>query len=104
MLHFLRLEYVLQVRAEACADTALLRWGVDRDEDKIRLLDALVNVRGEEEVFAASSLHDINKSGLVDGQAEIRAVPRVDTCLVQVHNGNLDLGALEGDDGAGRAA
>ena len=96
--------YALQVCAEACTDTALLRRRVNGDEDQVGLLDSLVDVRREEQVLAASGPHDIFEAGLVDGQVEARAVPRVDTRLVQVHNGDLDLGALQGDDGAGGTA
>ena len=96
--------YALQVCAEACTDTALLRRRVNGDEDQVGLLDRLVNVRGEEEVLAAGRLHDIDQAGLVDWQLKVGAVPRVDTRLIEVDNGDLDLGALQGDDGAGGTA
>ena len=97
------MRYVLEVSGEACADTALLGRGVDTDEDELGLLDGLVDVGGEEEVAAAAGPDDLLETGLVDRELEVWAVPRVDTRLVQVDDGDLDLGALECNDGARRA-
>ena len=81
----------------------LLRGRVDTDEDKVGLLDALVDVRREEEVAAAAGPDDLLETGLVDRELEVWAVPRVDTRLVQVDDGDLDVGALQRDDRARRA-
>ena len=46
---------------------------------------------------------DVLKAGLVDRELEVSAVPRIDAGLVEVDDGDLDVGALEGDDSARRA-
>ena len=97
------MEHALQIRRIARADARLLRRGVDADEDKVGLLDALVDVRREEEVAAAAGPDDLLETGLVDRELEVWAVPRVDTRLVQVDDGDLDVGALQRDDRARRA-
>ena len=92
--------HALKVSAEARTDTGLLGGGVDTDEDELGLLDGLVDVGGEEEVAAAARPDDLLETGLVDRELEVWAVPRVDTRLVQVDDGDLDLWALECNDGA----
>ena len=98
------MEDVLEVSAEASTDTALLRRGVDTDEDEVGLVDGLVDVGREEEVAAAAGPDDLLEAGLVDGEGKVWAVPRVDTRLVQVNDGDLNLRALESNDSACRAA
>lgn len=93
----------LEICRKTSTNTALLRGRVDADEDQVCLLDALVDVGREEEVASARLLDDVNEAGLIDGEAEIGAVPRVDTLLVEIDDGDLDVGAFEGDDGARRA-
>ena len=66
-------------------------------------MNGLVDVGGEEQVAAAGGLDNLNEAWFVDRQVEVGAVPRVDTRLVQVDDGDLDLGALECNDGARRA-
>ena len=80
----------------------LLRRCVDTDENEVCLLNGLVHVRGEEEVAAARRFDDLDETGLVNGQLKVGAVPRVDTRLVQVNDGDLNLRALEGNDSACR--
>jgi hypothetical protein len=91
----------LEVSSEAGTDTALLGGGVDADEDQVGLLDALIDIGGEEEVAATSLSDNVLKTGFVDGKLEIRAIPGIDTSLVQIDNRDSDVGALESDDGAG---
>jgi hypothetical protein len=95
---------VLEVGSEASTDTALLRWRVHGDEDEVGLTNALVDVSREEKVAAASLLDNIDEARLIDGQVKVWTVPRVDAGLVKVNDSNLDLGALECDYRAGRAA
>lgn len=95
--------HVLKICSEASTNAALLRRRVDTDEDQIGLLDALVHVCGEEEVASAGLFDDVNETRLVDGEVIVGAVPRVDTRLVEIDDGDLDVGAFESDDGARRA-
>ena len=94
---------VLEIGGEAGTDTRLLGGCVNRDEDEVCLTDTLVDIGGEEEVATAGFADDVLEAGLVDGEVEVGRVPRVDTRLVKVDDGDLDVGALEGDDGARRA-
>ena len=95
---------VLEIGGEAGTDTRLLGRGVDGNENEVGLANALVDIGGEEEVAAARLADDVLEAGLVDGEVEVGRVPRVDTRLVKVDDGDLDVGALEGDDGARRAS
>lgn len=95
--------YSLEVRSETSTDTALLGRRVDTDEDKIGFEDALVDVGGEEEVATACLTDDVDETGLVDGKSKVIAVPGIDTGLVQVNDGDLDVRAFERDDSARRA-
>ena len=70
---------LLEVGTEASSHTRLLRRRVDANEDELRLTDGLVDIRREEQVAAARLLHNLDETGLVDGQTEVWAVPRVDT-------------------------
>ena len=91
---------VLEIGGKAGTDTRLLGRSVYGDEDEVCLTDALVDIGGEEEVASAGLADDVLEAGLVDGEVEVGRVPRVDTRLVKVDDGDLDVGALEGDDGA----
>ena len=93
----------LEIGGEAGTDTRLLGRSVYGDEDEVCLTDALVNIGGEEEVAAAGLADDVLEAGLVDGEVEVGRVPRVDTRLVEVDDGDLDVGALQRDDRARRA-
>lgn len=53
--------------------------------------DRAVNVRAEEQVLPPSALDDLVQTGLIDGET-IR-VPGVDTSLVEIDNGDLDVWA-----------
>ena len=65
-------------------------------------MDALVDVCGEEQVASPRLPYDLLQSGLVNRQLELGAVPRIDTRLVEVDDGDANVGALERDDSAGR--
>ena len=95
--------HALEISSEAGSHTRLLGGSVDRDEDEVRLANGLVDVGREEEVAAAGLPDDLLQPGLVDGQLEVGAVPRVDPGLVQVDDRHLDVRALERDDGTRRA-
>ena len=87
---------VVQVGGETGTETGLFGGGVDRDKDQVGLGDTLVDLGGEEQVPAPASLDDIDETGLVDGQVEVGVVPGVDTGLVDVDDGDLDVRTLEG--------
>jgi hypothetical protein len=72
--------------------SSLSRGRYTYDEDKIGLVDGLVDLGGEEEVLAPARLDDIDESGLVDGEGEVLRVPGVDSGLVQVDDGDLAVG------------
>ena len=95
---------VLEISGKASADTILLGGSVDRDKNEVGLLDALVDIGGEEEVAATGLADDVLKTGLVDGKLEVLAVPRVNTRLFQVNDGDSDFGTFESNDRACRAA
>lgn len=67
-------------------------------------MDALVDIGREKEVAAARLADDLLETGLVNRQLEIGAVPRVYTRLIEVDDGDDDIGALESNDRACRAA
>ena len=85
---------VVQICGETSAETTLLGRGVDRDEDQVGLFDSLVNFRREKKVSTSACLDDINESRFVDREVEVRVVPSVNSGLVQVDNGDLDVGAI----------
>ena len=60
------------------------------EDDSLGLSDGLVHVGGEEKVLPPSSLDDLIETGLVDG--EVVRIPGVNTSLVQVDDGDLDVG------------
>ena len=93
----------LEIGGEARSHTRLLGGRVHGDEDQVRLKDGLVDVGGEEEVAAAGLADDVLEAGLVDGELEVGRVPRVDAGLVEVDDGDLDVGALQRDNRARRA-
>ena len=82
---------VVQVCGETSAETALLGGGVDGDEDQVGFGDSLVDLGGEEQVSASALLDNVNQSGLVDGKVEVGVVPSINSGLVQVDNGDLDV-------------
>ena len=94
-------EYSRQVSSHTGTNTTLLGGGIYGHKDKIGLIDSTLDVSAEKEVLATAGAHDIVEAGFVDGQ--IVRVPGVDTALAQVDDGDLDIGALEGDNGASRA-
>lgn len=86
-----------KVSGTAGAHTGLLGGGVDRDEDKISLLDGTIDVGGEEQVLAAALKDNLLETGLVDGQ--LVRVPGSDTGRVDIDDGDLDVMALVGNYG-----
>ena len=63
-------------------------------------MDVFVYVGREEEIAPASLADDVVEARLVNGKGKVRAVPGVDALLVEIDDGDLDVGALERDDGA----
>ena len=99
-----RIGYSLEISGETCTNTALLCRGVDADKNQVGLFNALIHIGGEEQVAASSLADNFLESGLVDGELEIRTVPCINTGLIQVDNGDSDVGALEGDDSTCRTS
>lgn len=93
----------LEISGKTGADARLLGGRVDGDKDKIGFLDSGVDIGGEEEVAAARLTDNVDEARFVYGEAEIGRVPGVDTGLVEIDNGDVDVRALEGDDRAGWA-
>ena len=87
----------LEIGGEASTNTRLLGRGVDGDKDEVSLTDALVDVGREEEVPAACLADDVLQARLVNGEVEVGGVPGVDTGLVEVDDGDLDMRAPESD-------
>lgn len=56
------------------------------------VLDTLVNISAEEEVLAPGGLDNLIETRLVD--REVVRVPGVNSLLVEVNNGDLNLGAV----------
>lgn len=96
--------HVLEIRGKARADAALLGGRVDADKDEVRVLDALVDVRREEQVAPPALAHDVLQPRLVDRQLEVAAVPGVDARLVQVNDGHRDVRAFQRNNRARWAA
>lgn len=59
--------------------------------DLLGLGDSLVDISAEEKISASGLLDNLIESGLVDG--EVVRVPGVDSGLVEIDNGNDDVGA-----------
>lgn len=90
-----------QVSGVASTDTRGLGGCIDGDEDEVGFDDGLVDVGAEEEVLASALLDDLVEARLVDGQSV--GVPLCNALRVHVDDGDLDVRALEGNDGASRA-
>lgn len=56
------------------------------------LLNTLVNISAEEEVLAPGGLNNLFETRLVEG--EVVRVPGVNSLLVEVDNGDLNVGAV----------
>jgi hypothetical protein len=93
----------LDISRRACPDATLLGRRVDADKDKVGLLNRLVDVCGKKEVASACFSDDISKAWLVNRELKIGAVPGIDARLVEINDGYLDVGTLDGDDSARRS-
>ena len=98
------MKHLLQIGSKASPHSALFRWGVHTDENEVGFPDALVDICGEEQIAPAADLDDLDETRFIDWQAEVRAVPRVNTRLIQIDDGHFDCGALERDDSASGTA
>jgi hypothetical protein len=94
------IDNLLEVSSETGTNAAFLCRGVDTDEDELGLLNGLVHVRREEEVTTASLTNYIHETRLVNGELKVWAIPSIDTSLVEINDGNPDVGTLESDDRA----
>ena len=92
-----RLFPVLQVRSLACSVAKSLGRGVHGDKDNVRFLDGSRDIGAKEEVTATGALHHIIEAGFKN--RKIVAVPGIDTGLVDIDYGHLDIRALVGDNG-----
>ena len=78
------------------------RGSADADEDKICSGDGGFEIGGKVKVFSTSGFDDLFQAGFIDGKSV--GIPGVDTRLVHIANGDLDVRALGGDHCHGRAA
>ncbi len=93
----------LEIGSIASTNTTFLCGRIDADENKIGLLDCLVYARGEKEVATTGFLDDVDQPGFIYGQVVVGAIPRVDSSLVEVDDGDLNVWALQRNDGTSRA-
>ena len=89
--------HLRKISGHSSAHTSLLGGGVDRDKDQIGIDNGLINVSGEEQVLATTGKDDLIKTGLVNG--EVIRVPGIDTGLVQIDDGDVDVMALVSNNG-----
>lgn len=66
-------------------------------------MDSDVYARGEKEVATTGHLDDVDKTRFVYGQSVVGAIPSINSSLVEVDDGNLDMWALQRNDSTGRA-
>lgn len=95
--------HVLQIRSNPCTNAGLFRGRVNGDKYQVCLLNCTVDIGREEEVAVTGLTYDVIEAGFVYWEGEIGRVPGIDPGLVEVHNGDLDMRALEGDNRACRA-
>lgn len=95
---------VLQISCKACAKTTLLGWGIHTDKNQVRLFYGTVDFHGKEQILSPRSTDYIFQARFVDRELVIRAIPRIDASLVQVHNGDLNMGTFQSYDGTSRPA
>ena len=80
-------------------------WCVDREEHHVGIRDRGIHLCREVEIPTTTASNDLVQARLVNGETgEVWVVPSIDALLIQVNDGDLDLGATVGDDGHGRAA
>ena len=93
-------KHALEISSKSSADTALLCGCVDTDEDEVSLFNALIDIGRKEEVATARLTDNVFKTWLIDGQIEFRAVPGIDTSLVQVDDGDSNMRTFQRDNRA----
>ncbi len=64
-------------------------------ENEVSFSDSLINLRAEEEVLPSACLDDFIKTWFVDGK--VVAVPGLNSGLGDVHKGDLNLRAFQGN-------
>ncbi len=92
--------YVLEISSEPSTNACLLGGRIDGDKNKVGFLDALVDIGREEEIATACFSNHFFETGLINGKSKIGAVPSVDACLIEVDDGDTNMRAFKGDDGA----
>ena len=93
---------VAKIRRTSCADAVRFGRCADGDEDQIRCSDGTADVGREVKVSAESRGNDGIETRFVNRE-RVR-VPRSDPLFVHVRDRDLDVRALGGDHGHGRAA
>jgi hypothetical protein len=86
-----------KVSSHTSTHTRFLGGSVDRDKDKISLLDGTIDISSEEQILVTTFKDNLIQTRLVDGK--LVGIPSVNTGLVQVDNGDLDVVTLVSDDG-----
>ena len=96
-------KHALEVSSKASTNTRLLCRGVDAYENEVRLLDGAVYLRGEIQVATTCFFDNIDEAWFIYGKGVVGAVPSVDSFLVEVNDGDLNVGAFQRNDSASRA-
>lgn len=91
---------VLEISRKTCTNARLLRRCVNRDKNKIGLLDPLVHVCRKEQVAPAGLTYNVLEAWLVNRELEIYAVPSINTFLVEVDDSDHDIRTSERNYGA----
>lgn len=89
--------HILEISRKPSTNTALLGRRVDADKNEIGFVDRFVDISGEEEVAPTGFSNDVLQARLIDGELEVLAVPSIDPSLIQIYNGDLDIGTIERD-------
>lgn len=63
-------------------------------------MNGAINVSGEEQVLSSTFKDNLVQTGFIDGK--VIGIPSINTSLVQVNDGDLDVVALVSDDRTSR--
>lgn len=95
---------ILQIRGKPGSYTTLFRRSIDADEDEVRFLDPLVDIGREEQIAAARLLDNVYETRFINGQEEVRTIPRVNAGLVEIDDGDSNVWTFESNNSACWAA